>query len=108
MRRSARQLYDAAKAGEIDGALAYAPRTTIAVAESQGKLAVATGVGKLPQTVEAFAIRKGEQSLLNYLNAWVAYWSADGWIAERRKYWFESLDWTARFAPPTDSPAAAK
>ena len=98
---SARQLYDAAKAGEIDGALAYAPRTTIAVAESQGKLAVATGVGNLPHTVEAFAVRKGEQSLLNYLNAWVAYWTADGWIAERHKYWFESLEWTTRFAPPT-------
>ena len=102
---SARQLYDAAKAGEIDGALAYAPRTTIAVAESQGKLAVATGVGSLPHTVEAFAIRKGEQSLLNYLNAWVAYWTADGWIAERRKYWFESLEWTARFAPPAGDAA---
>jgi polar amino acid transport system substrate-binding protein len=97
---TARKLYDAVKAGEVDGAFAYAPRTTMAVAQSEGKLDVATGIGALPHTVEAFAVRKGEQSLLNFLNAWVAYWNADGWIAERHKYWFESLDWTARFAAP--------
>ena len=105
---SARQLYAAAKAGEIDGALAYTPRTTMAIAESQGKLAVATGVGGLPHTVEAFAVRKGEQGLLNYLNAWIAYWTADGWIAERHRYWFDSLDWTPRFAPPPGNAPATK
>jgi polar amino acid transport system substrate-binding protein len=103
---TARKLYEAAKAGEVDGAFAYAPRTTMAVAQSEGRLAVATGVGELPRTVEAFAVRKGEQSLLNFLNAWVAYWKADGWIAERHKYWFETLDWTTRFATPGG--AAAK
>jgi ABC-type amino acid transport substrate-binding protein len=67
---TAPRLYAAVKAGEVDGALAYTPRTTIAIAESEGKLAVATGIPGLPHTVEAFAVRKGEQSLLNYLNAW--------------------------------------
>jgi polar amino acid transport system substrate-binding protein len=87
------------KSGEVDGALAYTPRTSMAIAESEGRLAVATGVGGLPRTVEAFAVRKGEQGLLNYLNAWIAYWKADGWIAERHAYWFDSLDWTIRFRP---------
>ena len=105
---SARELYAAAKAGEVDGALAYTPRTTMAIAQSEGKLAVATGVGGLPHTVEGFAVRKGEQGLLNYLNAWIAYWTADGWIGERHRYWFDSLDWTARFAPPPRSAPATK
>ena len=88
------------KAGDVDGALAYSPRTTLAVADSEGKLTMATGIGALPRTVEGFAVRKGEQSLLNYLNAWIDYWRADGWIAERHRYWFDTLDWTPRFAPP--------
>lgn len=102
---TAPRLYAAVKAGEVDGALAYTPRTTIAIAESEGKLAVATGIPGLPHTVEAFAVRKGEQSLLNYLNAWIAYWTADGWLGERHRYWFESLDWTPRFVPPGSAPA---
>lgn len=105
---TAPQLYAALNAGEVDGALAYAPRTTIAVAQSRGKLAVATRVGALPHTVEAFAVRRGEQSLVNYLNAWIAYWTADGWIAERHRYWFETLDWTPRLAPPPASAPATK
>jgi polar amino acid transport system substrate-binding protein len=91
-----RLLYEALKAGQVDGALAYVPRTSVAVAQSDGKLAVIPGA-ELPHTVEAFAVRKGEQPLLNFLNAWIAYWKADGWLDERRRYWFETLDWTARF-----------
>jgi len=94
-----RELYAALKDGSVDGALAYAPRSTVAVAQTEGRFAVSTGIAGLPHTVEAFAVRKGEQELLNFLNAWIAYWGADGWIAERHKYWFETLDWTARLAP---------
>jgi ABC-type amino acid transport substrate-binding protein len=38
-----------------------------------------------------------EPGLLNFLNAWIAYWKADGWLDERRHYWFETLEWTSRF-----------
>src|SRR5437762_3272759 len=91
-----RSLYEALKAGQVDGALAYVPRTSMAVAQSEGKLAVMPSA-QLPHTVEAFAVRKAEQPLLNFLNAWIAYWKADGWLDERRRYWFETLDWTPRF-----------
>lgn len=43
---------------------------------------------------EAFAIKKGEQELLNFLNAWVTAKQADLWIATTRDYWFETLRWT--------------
>ena len=91
-----RALYEALKGEQLDGALAYVPRTSVAVAQSEGKLAVMPSA-RLPHTVEAFAIRKGEQPLLNFLNAWIAYWKADGWLDERHRYWFETLDWTPRF-----------
>jgi polar amino acid transport system substrate-binding protein len=42
---------------------------------------------------EALAVRKGEQELLNFLNAWVTAHTADRWINATRDYWFESRDW---------------
>jgi len=93
-----RSLYAALKDGKIDGALAYIPRTTMVVAQAEGALAVATSVSSLPSTVEGFAVRKGEPGFINFLNAWIAYWQADGWLDERRSYWFESFAWTPRFS----------
>ena len=42
---------------------------------------------------EALAVKKGEQELLNFLNAWVTAHSADRWLSSTRKHWFESRDW---------------
>ncbi len=43
---------------------------------------------------EAMAVHKGEQELLNFLNAWVTSRQADLWIPTTRDYWFETLKWT--------------
>ena len=42
---------------------------------------------------EALAVKKGEQELLNFLNAWVTSRQADRWIGTTRDYWFETLEW---------------
>ena len=42
---------------------------------------------------EALAVRKGEQELLNFLNAWITAHKADRWLDVTRDYWFESIDW---------------
>lgn len=42
---------------------------------------------------EAIAVKKGEQELLNFLNAWVTARRADRWIETTRDYWFETLEW---------------
>jgi len=44
-------------------------------------------------SVAGMGVRKGEQELLNFLNAWIASRTADKWLSATRKYWFESLDW---------------
>jgi len=44
-------------------------------------------------TKEAFAIRKNNQEMLNYLNAWITAHKADNWIDSSHKYWFKSLKW---------------
>jgi polar amino acid transport system substrate-binding protein len=44
-------------------------------------------------TKEAFAIRKNNQEMMNYLNAWITAHKADNWIDSSHKYWFKSLKW---------------
>lgn len=39
------------------------------------------------------AVKKGQQDLLNYLNAWITARDAEGWIPAKHKYWFETLEW---------------
>lgn len=40
-----------------------------------------------------FAVRKGEQELLNFLNAWIVAREADGWLPLTYDRWFKSLHW---------------
>lgn len=47
----------------------------------------------LSRTVEAFAVRRGDLELLQFLNAWIFARTADGWLARQRRFWFWSLDW---------------
>ncbi len=44
-------------------------------------------------TREAFAINKGEQEMLNFLNSWIVAHDADEWIESSHEYWFNSLKW---------------
>ena len=41
----------------------------------------------------AFAVRKGDFDTLNYLNNWIRVVEAEGWLKERKHYWFETKDW---------------
>ena len=49
-------------------------------------------------TKEAFAIKKNNQEMLNYLNSWVIAHKADEWIDSSHKYWFKSLKWQRQVA----------
>ncbi len=40
-----------------------------------------------------FAVRKGDFDTLNYLNNWIRVVEAEGWLTERKRYWFETKDW---------------
>ncbi len=44
----------------------------------------------------AFAIRKGDFDSYNYLNNWITVVTAEGWIQERKHYWFETDEWRDR------------
>ncbi|WP_223144614.1 transporter substrate-binding domain-containing protein [Deferribacter autotrophicus] len=40
-----------------------------------------------------FAIRKGDSDFLNFLNSWITYVKAEGFLKERKHYWFYTRDW---------------
>ena len=40
-----------------------------------------------------FAVRKGDVDTLNYFNNWIGYVGAEGWLKERKTYWFETNAW---------------
>lgn len=40
-----------------------------------------------------FAIRKGDVDTLNFFNNWIRIVEAEGWLQERRDYWFGGRDW---------------
>ncbi|MCA9220476.1 MAG: amino acid ABC transporter substrate-binding protein [Planctomycetales bacterium] len=53
----------------------------------------------LPAWVAAFAVRPGNQSLLNFLNAWVTARKADGWLEKTYDYWFGGDIWETDAKP---------
>ncbi len=40
-----------------------------------------------------FAVRKGDFDTINYLNNWITVVSAEGWLKEIKRYWFETKEW---------------
>ena len=40
-----------------------------------------------------FAIQKGDFDSMNFLDNWIRVVEAEGWLKERKHYWFETNDW---------------
>ncbi len=53
---------------------------------------------KEPLTKEpvGFAVRKGDAASLAELNAWIEKIQKNGWLQERKAYWFEGVAWEGR------------
>ncbi len=42
-----------------------------------------------------FALRKGDVDTLNFLDNWIRVVDSEGWLAERKHYWFDTHEWKA-------------
>ena len=42
---------------------------------------------------EGMAFAKGNEASIQIFNTWIEARKADGWLKERRDYWFRTLDW---------------
>ena len=40
-----------------------------------------------------FAVRKGDFDTINFFNNWVIFVTSEGWLSERKHYWFETKNW---------------
>ena len=52
---------------------------------------------------EAIALRKGDLDGLNFFNSWIAQHRSNGWLDERRRYWFETRDWADQLETDADA-----
>jgi polar amino acid transport system substrate-binding protein len=43
-----------------------------------------------------FAVHKGDFDTLNFFNNWITFVNSEGWLKERKHYWFETNDWESR------------
>ncbi len=41
----------------------------------------------------AFAVRKGDFDTINFFNNWITVVESEGWLKERKHYWFETREW---------------
>ena len=56
--------------------------------------------------VAGMAVRKGDLDTLNFFNSWIAANKANGWLEQRRQYWFEGREWEDQVATDPDTVAA--
>ncbi|GFM32165.1 transporter substrate-binding domain-containing protein [Desulfovibrio subterraneus] len=81
--------------GRVHAFVASAPLPAHSAVEHADKLFLPVE-GTFTKEPVAFAVRKGDPDTLNVLNNWIRQKEAQGWLAERKHYWFETLDWAAR------------
>ncbi len=43
-----------------------------------------------------FALKKGDFDTMNYFNNWITVKTSQGWLAEKKTYWFETRSWENR------------
>ncbi|MCY4093564.1 MAG: transporter substrate-binding domain-containing protein [Gammaproteobacteria bacterium] len=51
---------------------------------------------------EAIALRKQDFDSLNFLNGWLEHYTSNGWLADRRHYWFETREWEELVSEDTE------
>ena len=92
---------EAVVAGRVHAAAAFATTRTTWV---EANLEALHLVSEEPfaSLVQAIAVRKGDLDTLNFFNGWIAARNADGWLDQRRRYWFETREWADQVATDPD------
>lgn len=77
--------------------LASEPEVNFLALQSRGKVEVPVAEPMMASS-EGLAVKRGEQQLLNFLDAWVTAHQTDKWLAAARNYWFATMDWTPQLS----------
>ncbi len=81
--------------GRADVMFSSAPLPAFEVLRNPGKLYQPTTAAFYRQPV-GMAIRKGDMDSLNVLDNWIRMVEEEGWLTDRRHYWFKTTDWEAQ------------
>ena len=85
-------VYQEVANGNAHAAITSEPAPTFAVLQNPDRL-FKPNDGFLTTSVEGFAIRKGDGDALAFFNSWIAVNRENGWLKERRDYWFRGRAW---------------
>ncbi|POR04058.1 amino acid ABC transporter substrate-binding protein [Alkalispirochaeta sphaeroplastigenens] len=78
--------------GRAHALVASAPLPAFQVVENPDRLFLPIQ-GTFTREPIGFALPKGDVDILNFVNSWITVVEAEGWLAERKAYWFETRDW---------------
>ena len=81
--------------GSADAVIASAPLPAYLVIDNPETLYLPLD-GTFTREPIGFALPKADVDLLNYFNSWIRVVDAEGWLAERKHYWFGTRDWADR------------
>lgn len=81
--------------GRVHAVVASAPLPAFQAIANPDKLFMPLS-GDFTREPIGFAIRKGDPDSLNFLDNWIRVAEAEGWLKERKRYWFETKDWEKR------------
>jgi polar amino acid transport system substrate-binding protein len=78
--------------GRVNAMIASAPLPAFQALKYKDKLFMPLE-GTFTKEPIGFALRKGDVDTLNFFNNWIRFVESEGWLKERKQYWFESDDW---------------
>jgi len=85
-------LIEAVLSGTVTAILAWSPAPEFLAARGSDKVFIPLA-DPVTQRSEGMVVRKGDFDFLTYLNTWIRYQQDVGWLAEKRKYWFNGFAW---------------
>ncbi len=86
------QVIQEVRSGRVHALVASAPLPGFLAIENQDILYLPLQ-GTFTKEPIGFAVRKGDVDTLNYFNNWIRVVDAEGWLKERKHYWFGTKEW---------------
>lgn len=86
------QVYQELLNGRAHGVVANAPTPAFYAIENPDKLFLPFEDTFTKEPI-GFAVRKGDYDTINFLNSWITYVGSEGFLKERKHYWFNTREW---------------
>jgi polar amino acid transport system substrate-binding protein len=89
------QAYQELRNGKVHAVVGNAPRPTYEAVDYSDTLFLPIK-GTFTQEPIGFALRKGDPDSLAFFNSWISVVGFEGWLKERRDYWFGTKEWASQ------------